>query len=133
MYKASGRDRRLLLFSGFLAFEILGGEPCFISAVDCVAIFRETRRDIQVALGSEKFGDTLCLRRPAFARRPPRLATIAARYGSHHGLTPGSVALHLVSARARAADSDKTPGPPGYAGLLALLCSSNDFSFMAKE
>ena len=69
-------------------------------------------------------GDMPGLRRPAFARRPPRLATSLARHGSHPGLTPGSVALHLVSARARAADSDNTPGPPGYAGLLALLCSS---------
>jgi len=48
------------------------------------------------------------------------LATTLARDGSHNGFTPGSVALHFVSARDKAADYDKTSGPPGYAGLLAL-------------
>ena len=47
-------------------------------------------------------------------------ATTLARDGSHNGFTPGSVALHFVSARDKAADYDKTSGPPGYAGLLAL-------------
>ncbi|CAK0744146.1 hypothetical protein CCP3SC1_1450003 [Gammaproteobacteria bacterium] len=52
--------------------------------------------------------------------RLPRLATTLASHGSHNGLTLGSVALHFVSARNNAADSDKTSGLPGYSGVVAL-------------
>ena len=66
---------------------------------------------------------------PAFALRPRRLATHSARHRSQKWLDAaiGCLAsrLHLRSC----ADSDDTPGSPGYSGLLAprfaLLCSSN--------
>ena len=92
-----------------------------------VAIFCETRRDVQVALGSKKLATI-----DAFgARVRPAYATTrhyAARHGFHKWLDAGSVALHFVFARDNAADSDKTPGPPATRGSSHLtslsVCSS---------
>ena len=53
-----------------------------------------------------------CLRRPTFALRTPRHATDAACHGSHNGLTPGSVALHVLSARAIAQTPTTRPALP---------------------
>ena len=42
------------------------------------------------------------------------------RHGSYSGLTPCRDALYFLSARDPVADSDKTPAPYGYAGVVAL-------------
>ena len=80
-----------------------------------VAIFCETRRDVQVALGSEKLATIVAFG----ARIRPASATTrhyAARHGFHKWLDAGSGALDFVSARAGATDYDKTPGPPATRG-----------------
>jgi len=92
-----------------------------------VAIFRETRRDVQVTLGSEKLATIVA----CGARVRPASATTrhyAAHHGFHKWLDAGSAALHFVSACDNAADSDKTSGPPATRGLSHLaslsMCSS---------
>jgi len=92
------------------------------------AIFFETRRDVQVSdqlqilAAIDAFGARV---RPAAAARH-----YAARHGSLKWLDAGSVALHFVSTRDDAADSDKTSAPPPTRGLSHLdslsMCSSID-------
>ena len=72
------------------------------------AIFCDTRRDVQVALGSKK----LAAIDACGARVRPASATTrhyAARHGFHKWLDAGSVALHFVSARAIAWTPTKRP------------------------
>ena len=89
-----------------------GLTPGRLPCIDCAAIFCETFWDVQVPKRSKKLAALLCLRRPVFALRTPRRATYAACHGSHNGLTPGSVALHVLSACALAQTPTTRPALP---------------------
>ena len=78
-----------------------------VASIKCVAIFRETRRDIPISLGSEKIGDRYAFGGP---RRPASAAACATRRATAPTVTDaGSVALCFVSTRAGARTPTKHP------------------------